>query len=266
MILTASSDLSLRVFRASDGLNPRVLKGHTRALTSVSILGIGKQVVSSSKDGSVRVWEVGSAKEVRKWETSGRKAILKTIIVEDAAGLSALGAQNQERCVLAITATGLEVFDWEADAGVAGGTRKTGEWGIGSNLVSAAYDPSTGTLATGHANGVISLRRLDDLEAVTIVTRNEASVYSLLWDEGDLLVGTASGLPCRLAVKMQAQRRDVRGEGAEELPGGEGRKGGYRVSTKEEYAGWEAVGVETWTRGLDGSVWCAGGEGGIRRY
>jgi proteasomal ATPase-associated factor 1 len=67
-------------------------------------------------------------------------------------------------------------------------------------------------------------------------------------------------------VERLAQRRDVGGEGAEELLGGEGKKGGYRVSTKEEYAGWEAVSVETWTRGLDGSVWCAGGEGGIRRY
>ncbi len=60
------------------------------------------------------------------------------------------------------------------------------------------------------------------------------------------MVGTAAGLPCRLSVDV-----------AEE---------GIRVGVKEELAGWEAVGVEAWAISAEGGIWCAGGEGGVRRY
>jgi hypothetical protein len=58
----------------------------------------------------------------------------------------------------------------------------------------------------------------------TRLRRNESPIYTLVLDGKDLLVGTASGLPCRLALEQVGE--------------------GWRARTKIEYAGWEAVGVE----------------------
>lgn len=126
---------------------------------------------------------------------------------------------------------------------------------IGGAVVCAAWD-GKGLLATGHTNGVIHIRHLDiddtsssplNTSREVTIRRNEASIYSLSWtSNGGLLAGTAAGLPCRLQVK----------DGKE----------GLDVEVREEYAGWEAVGIEAWATAPDGGVWCAGGEGGIRRY
>jgi hypothetical protein len=91
VILTASSDLSIRIFGAKDGINPRILRGHTRAITCLHILGIGKQVLSGSKDGTVRLWDVGSGKEVGKWDMEGRKGVEGMVVVDDERGLRELG-------------------------------------------------------------------------------------------------------------------------------------------------------------------------------
>lgn len=81
-----------------------------------------------------------------------------------------------------------------------------------------------------------------------LVRRNETPVYSLAFtDNGDLLMGTAAGLPCRLKITAEDQK--------------------ISVQVQEEYAGWEAVGVEAWAIESGGrAVWCGGGEGGLRRY
>lgn len=225
---------------AKDGINPRTLKGHTRAVTALAILGVGKTVLSGSLDGTIRIWEVGTAKEIRRIEMDKRGPVQAMVLVEDQAGLQALGAEGEERVVLAASQTGLEVFKLSGER-----IGKT-EWALGTNLVSFDYSPEMGMIVSGHANGTIALRRITDLEGkVKLVQRNEASVYSVKFDGTDLLVGTAAGLPARLAVNVREEE--------------------IEVDVKEEYGGWEAVGVECWAVGEEGG-WCAGGEGGIRRY
>lgn len=238
--MSSSSDLSIRVWGVKDGINPRTLKGHTRAVTSLGIVGVGKQIVSGSLDGTIRIWEVGTAKEIRKMETDQRGGILQMVLVDSPTSLSALGASEEERVVLVATQNGLEVFRWSN-----GDRIQSIKSDVGPNIVSMDYSAELGLVVTGHANGVIALRRLDNMEKAWLFRRNEASVYSVKFSETDLLAGTASGLPCRLRVKVEEDD--------------------LRLELKEEYAGWEAVGVETWAISKDG-VWCAGGEGGVRRY
>ena len=245
MCLTASSDLSIRIWASKDGVNPRTLLGHSRAVTSLYIVGVGKEVLSSSKDGTIRLWEVGSSKQLKRWNLDRIRPVEALIVVRDESGRRALGAETEERLVLVLTQVGMEIWDWSTPSSPKGSPRKTLEWGLGSNLVCAAYSSGLGLLATGHANGIIALRRMDALEDSKSFRRNESPIYSLDFRGKDLYSGTAAGLPCRLEVSL--------GEGIE-------------VKVKEEYAGWEAVGVETWAVGQDGSVWCGGGEGGIRRY
>jgi proteasomal ATPase-associated factor 1 len=60
-----------------------------------------------------------------------------------------------------------------------------------------------------------------------------------------LLVGTTAGLPARLVIRADSDE--------------------IEVVVKEEYGGWDAVGIESWAVGEEGA-WCGGGEGGLRRY
>ena len=230
----------MRVWGAKDGINPRTFKGHTRAVTSLGIIGVGKQVVSASLDGTVRVWDVGQGIEIRKFEMGNKKAILRMDILEGPA-LRLLDV-NDERVILAGSASGMEIIKWSDGAKV-----KSLEWGVGSNMVSMAFSSTLGLIATGHTNGVIALRSLVDLETKTLIRRNEASVYSLCFDGSDVFVGTASGLPARIHLTKTDE-------------------GGWTAETTEELAGWEAVGIETIQVGSDGAVYTAGGEGGVRRY
>lgn len=241
VVLSSSSDLSVRIWGAKDGINPRTFKGHTRAVTALGIIGVGRQIVSASLDGTVRVWDVGQNKEIRRFELEKKAGVQEMILVDEPRPLAALGAEGEERVVLAGTQSGLQVFKWSDGDRIA-----SVEWGVGANMVSMAYSPQHGLLATGHTNGVIALRKLESLEGKTMIRRNEASVYSLRFDRSDLLVGTAAGLPARLSIRVEGETVDV--------------------GLREEYAGWEAVGVETWDVSVDGAVWVAGGEGGVRRY
>lgn len=238
--MSSSSDLSIRVWGAKDGINPRTLKGHTRGVTSLAIVDVGKVVVSGSLDGTVRAWEVGSAKEVRKVRTSNGRGVQALVLIDDQDGLSAMGGEGEERVIVAATQTGLEVFKWSS-----GDLLRSLEWGLNSNLVSFDYSAELGLIVSGHTNGSIALRRLADLETAKLIRRNEASVYSVKFDGGDLLVGSAAGLPARLGVQFNGEQ--------------------VEVTVKEEYGGWDAVGIEAWAAGEDGA-WCGGGEGGLRRY
>lgn len=244
VLLTCSSDLSIRVFSAKDGVNPRMLKGHTRAVTSTHIIGVGKEVMSASKDGTVRHWNVGEGKEMKQWTIDGKSAAESMTVLEATKSLEFLGLAEEERVMLVATKEGIAVTPWSAPGWFVANPPDVG------SLVSLAFDPNLGIVATGHANGVIALRSLVSLRptsdtAPKLIRRNESPIYSLFFSSSDLFMGTAAGLPCRLSV---------------ELSGNE-----IMVNVKEELAGWEATGVECWTEG-HGSVWCAGGEGGIRRY
>lgn len=247
MILTASSDLSIRIFAAKDGLNPRTLKGHTRAITSTHIIGVGKEVLSAGKDGTVRLWSVGEGKEVRKWSTEHKRAVERLVVLEDKESLARLGLEGEERVMLAASKDGITIIPWTSPAWFVPSPSELG------HLLSIAHSSFTHLIATGHSDGVTALRPLSSLAqntketSIRLIRRNESPIYSLLFssNSSDLFLGTAAGMPCRLGVEHE--------------------DGKTLVSVKEEFAGWEAVGVECWTEG-DGSVWCAGGEGGIRRY
>lgn len=256
MVLTASSDLSLRIFSGIDGINPRTLKGHTRAVTSTRIVGVGKQVLSGSKDSTVRLWNVGQEAEEKKWTVPDGKLVDGMVVVDDAEGVKTLGGAEGDSIILAASPDGLlTAFSLASDSGAEPAFAVQPD--VYSNLISIDYSPKLQAIVTGHQNGTVAIRQLKTLRAAegsiedispTLVMRNESPIYSVVFDErnGGILVGTSSGLPCRLGLEVDGSQ--------------------FTVDTTEEYGGWEAVGIETWAVAPDG-VWCAGGDGGvITRY
>ncbi|GAA5884998.1 hypothetical protein JCM3774_005788 [Rhodotorula dairenensis] len=75
VVLTASSDMTLRVFSALDGSSPRTLKGHSKRVTACHVLASptrqgphkGRMVLSASLDGTIRLWDVSTSKNERTW-------------------------------------------------------------------------------------------------------------------------------------------------------------------------------------------------------
>ncbi|CAB3410831.1 unnamed protein product [Caenorhabditis bovis] len=68
VIISGGLDMSVRIWGIDDGTCARVLMGHTREVTGIGVLGIGKEVLSCSKDGSAIKWHVGEGKILEQWK------------------------------------------------------------------------------------------------------------------------------------------------------------------------------------------------------
>ena len=56
-VIAASADKNIGVWDASSGTQVNTLIGHSDAVLSLSISHDGKLLVSSSKDGTIRLWQ-----------------------------------------------------------------------------------------------------------------------------------------------------------------------------------------------------------------
>ncbi|BGP01722.1 transcription-associated protein 1 [Rhodotorula toruloides] len=91
VVLTASSNMTLRVFSATDGLSPRVFKGHTKRVTGLAILQSaspsgphkGRKVPSSSLGGMIKLWDVLTAIATTTWMLSQRVSTMSLIKIGD---------------------------------------------------------------------------------------------------------------------------------------------------------------------------------------
>ena len=66
VLLSASNDMQIKLWSLLDGSNPRTFIGHTAAITDTVLLGRGRNFVSSGHDGTIRLWECGSGRNIHK--------------------------------------------------------------------------------------------------------------------------------------------------------------------------------------------------------
>jgi WD40 repeat protein len=69
LILTASSDRTIKLWDAASGRVIRAFTGHTRDVYCALFSPDGKSIISASEDGTVRIWEIESGRAVRTLET-----------------------------------------------------------------------------------------------------------------------------------------------------------------------------------------------------
>ena len=70
LVVTASEDSTLRVWRLADGACLRTLTGHTARVRAVVEVG-GGRVASGGEDGVLRVWDVLSGRQLQQTPTGG---------------------------------------------------------------------------------------------------------------------------------------------------------------------------------------------------
>jgi len=68
--LTTGSDMQLKIWSAKDGKCPVTLKGHTKAVNDTDFLEKGKNIISCSKDGCLKIWNCASSSCIGSIETN----------------------------------------------------------------------------------------------------------------------------------------------------------------------------------------------------
>ncbi|KAF9327477.1 hypothetical protein BG006_009226, partial [Podila minutissima] len=71
LILSGGGDFLLKIWSALDGSCPVTMKGHVKPISDTAIIDRGRNVVSSSNDGTVKLWEVASGTTIRTLASHG---------------------------------------------------------------------------------------------------------------------------------------------------------------------------------------------------
>ncbi|KAF9008182.1 WD40 repeat-like protein [Hymenopellis radicata] len=171
VLLSSSADFSVSILSASevesDGVPlsaARSFMGHTRSVTSTAIVGVGKTVISSGADGTVRVWDVPGAKQVSiEWLDSAVNAL----------------ALADESTLYTATSGGVHRFDLQRV--IQGGGSKLG------------YHSEGASLAIGDSRGLV---RVFDVRSLERPVAHVSATEDLTWiDKNRLAVCTSDGLP-----------------------------------------------------------------------
>jgi proteasomal ATPase-associated factor 1 len=96
VLLSGGSDMVLRVWSVeeNDGRCAAILRGHTGGVLGVGMLDRGRNVVSCSRDGSVRLWDCSTSQTVSHWALSASSALNAICIVNNGTRSSPLTTEE----------------------------------------------------------------------------------------------------------------------------------------------------------------------------
>lgn len=261
VLLTAGADFTLTILPADPAAaepsslapNPaRILKGHSRAITSTAIISRGRNVLSAAKDGTLRLWDSSSGTQIRMMGTGkGKYTPINAMLVGDRANIDT-GAtvtvdgsvprderevDTAEKLVFCALQDGsFEVFDLGSKLSIFQ-SQPTHAGG----LTAIAYTSSQSLLATGSSQGLITVySTATSLSSSPLCSfaRNGASIEALAFNSAGLVVATDDGLPFIVSVGTGSPMVES------ELVGGD--CDGVRVVRTQER--------RIWTAGDDGVV------------
>ncbi|KXN87837.1 Proteasomal ATPase-associated factor 1 [Leucoagaricus sp. SymC.cos] len=203
VLLSSGADFALSILSAefpdswsesTSGLGTRVhpvrvLRGHTRSVTSACILGLGRNIVSSSLDSTLRLWDVPSGGAFSTVYASSPVLCLCTgarmPTPPDGEDLPASGSpppDERETPEVAHTVTyaglqngSFEVFDMRSKSSI---YKSSSTSSVPINAIS--HLASQYLLATGASDGVVTIYDVRSITApLTLFRRNEASISDI---------------------------------------------------------------------------------------
>lgn len=223
VLLTSSIDFSLTILSA-DLPNPpnktaarvlpvRTLRGHTRPISATAIIGAGRNLVSASLDGSVKLWDVPSGEVILSLRT---QSPVVSMTVADRISTPPDGEENvpsatdtrdprevpevKEKILICGLKDGrLEILD----LGLRKSVYQSPVPQVESPLTTVIYDERHHILATGSEKGLVTVYDARSLNTpLTSFARLEAGVNDLTFvDQGEgesrvsVAVATGDGLP-----------------------------------------------------------------------
>jgi proteasomal ATPase-associated factor 1 len=265
VLLTAAADFTLTILPAdlppSDSSSPtgvptpaRILKGHTRAITSTAIVSRGRNVLSGAKDGSVRLWDVGSGTQIFSLGTAKGKYTPITAMsigpkgdTPSAVNGARMASDDREVDTMdklvfcALQDGSFEVFDLGSRLSIFQSTPTSPSAG---SLTAITYLPSRNLVATGSSKGLVTVYSTQSFSSPLVsFMRNEASIESLAFTTTgtELVVATDDGLPFIASVDSD------------------------RLAVVAELVGGDCEPVRV-VRSRENEVWTAGDDGVVRVY
>lgn len=286
-----------------DSSNPRTLIGHTRAITSLHIIGTGRTILSTSLDGSIRLWDIGSSKE------TGCVRLTMPISAGIIFSEGNLGGEEVERMRMVVAHTNGTVTFLDL-ASLAPTTTNPTLISLStlspSPLNTIALNQESGFLAVGAQNGFITIfdvgkilkesqsveeeMQVDNNAELTSqegegggsvilarIIRGPASITSLAFSassrlaepsssNSSLIIGTSDGLPFRLSLSLSSSVSSSLPISTTHIEM-EMEKRILEVALLNEFAGGECDSVLLREQaGGGGVVWSGAMDGGLRRY
>lgn len=268
--LPATSSYSHPLSHTQDGSSPRHLQGHVKRVTGLHILTSsdgshkGREVLSSSLDGTLNLWDVSQGSCTRTWRLS--KPISSLRVISEAGGetsnvlegkFACCGHSDGEVSILSLSSSADDLTSSSSSSTLT--TLKTGST---SSIESIAYESQKRFVAVGARNGIVTIFQLPpstlsqlsqvQFDPVAKWRRTEgSSINSLKWSKGgeSLLVAGSDGLPYRASIGIRDD-------------------GELDIGVKEEFVGLDCDACTEIEEDGEGRVWTSGGngDGSIRVY
>ncbi|KAG6847974.1 hypothetical protein H0H93_004455 [Arthromyces matolae] len=206
VLLSAGADFCLSILPAdlpepssnmnsSTRLTPvRTLRAHSRPVTATAMIGPGRNILSASLDGSLKLWDVPSSAVLTSISSASSQPILS---------VTPAAASDPQTMIEGTTVFGglqdgsVQLFDLRTQTAVEQTPATVGRGGASALAHSASHN----LLAVGSSKGHISIHDIRSTFApVTSLRRGEvgAGIEELAFlggDEAQLAVTTSDGLP-----------------------------------------------------------------------
>ncbi|KAI0629277.1 WD40 repeat-like protein [Trametes polyzona] len=290
VVLTAGADFSLSILPADPPASTpyttakvspaRTLRGHTRAITSTAIIARGRNVLSGSKDGTVRLWDVPSGSQIRTLAAGSNhfvpvlalsscenwQAPEKSGDAQDGSdGLDPREVETSDKVVFCALQDGtFELFDLRTKRAAFRSSAALN--GARSALQALAYSSAHNLLATGSASGLTSIYDVRSLEAGPALTfrRNEAPIENLSFVDLSSAGFNLSSSPSGGSTKVESSGVGLAVATEDGLP----YVAALRLPEVEVYG--ELVGTDCdavrYVRAVGRNVWTAADDGVVRRF
>lgn len=261
VLLSGGADFALHILDAdptleqTPSLTPvRSLKGHIRAVTDTAIVARGRNVLSSAKDGTMRLWDVGSGSQIRVMGAQKYAGINALSLGETPAGwISTLDVpqpdtrevETADKLVFVGLQDGhFECFDLAAKAS-AFHSSSSQDYKTNGALTAITFSSNARLVATGSTKGVVVVFDTRNLHApLCSFQRNDASIEGLAFTSlGSLAIVTEDGLP--YVAGIQQGRPEVLAE----------------LTAGADCEATRVVDVDA-----SGGIWVAGDDGIVRMY